>query len=182
MKHLSMILTVLMLGGCSLIPTERSSLIQQQQRESIAANTTANVVTAAKVNPPEVTITTTAKDGSKIEVKQPAQVTEQTDARTGAHEDSNSEASGTNKNSVSIPMFVKIIGSAIGLFMLLIIFWLIKRSSSAVNAAWTWVDSAIANKIQTTRTLASTTTEPGAIAAYKTMEAELENLRAETNK
>lgn len=149
------------LVGCgSLLPTEDRSLVKQESRESIAGQTTAGVVSAATVQPPDVTITTTAKDGTTVQVKQPAATETTTTANTTASETSDASASGEASQSTTIPMFVKLIGSAVGLGLLWLVFWLWRRTSKAVNAAFAAGDDLAARGIHSVRSLAATLTSP----------------------
>lgn len=166
-----------MLTGCGL--KEQHSTLDQKQRESIAETTTAKVLRETATVQPEVNVKTTAKDGSSTEVTIPAAATQKVEAETKASADSNSSASGSAAQSESFPMFVKLIGVGVGLLVLLLVWWLIRRSSKAADAAWVAADGMVASKIHNLRTHQTASTDPNVIAALKTQEAELQRLRAE---
>lgn len=169
------------LFGCSL-PTEHTSTLDQRQRENVAQRATSDFARSLEPLPTEVTIK--AKDGSTTTIKQPTP--EKTRATATAEENSNSEATGASLNSVTIPLFVKIIGIALGIGLLAAviggIIWYLRKSSAAVNAAWNWTDEAISNKLATIRALKGASTDPARIQALTESEAHLESLRADANK
>lgn len=171
------LMIVFAMSGCGL--KEQHSTLDQKQRESIAETTTAKVLRETATVQPEVNVKTTAKDGSSTEVTIPATATQKIEAETAATADSDSAASGNAAQSDSFPMFVKLIGVGVGLLILLLVWWLIRRSSKAVDAAWVAADGMVASKIHNLRTHQTASTDPNVIAALKTQEAELQRLRAE---
>lgn len=171
-----------MIGCAAMIPDERSSTLEQRQLESMAGETTTDVVTASKTTPPNVTIETTAKDGTTFKLTQPASTESTTTAATRAKEDSNLDASGTSIATVTIPLYVKLIGSAIGLFLLLTAGWLILRSSRAVRASWDVVDGTMGDVIHKVRTKAATTNDPALRTELIGMAADLERDRVNFHK
>jgi hypothetical protein len=132
--------------GCGL--KESRSLVQQEQRESIATGTTADVVRQTEVTPPPVRVTT--RDGTTIEM--PAASSSTTSASTTASESSDSAASGKATESSTYPLFVKLIGVAVGCFLLMGVAWAIRRQFKAVDLAFAAGDDLAAKMIHKVRT------------------------------
>lgn len=169
------------LCACSL-PTEHTSTLDQRQRENVAQEATSKFVQA--VQPSPVSVIVEGKDGSKTTITQPAPTS--TNASATTKEKSASEASGNWFDALTIPLFVKIIGIAIGIGLLAAvigcILWYLRKSSVAVNTAWSWMDEAITNRLNTVKALKGASTDPIRIQALTETEAHLESLRAEANK
>lgn len=163
-------------GGC--VPTEKRSTIEQTQRESVAGKANAEVLRETQVQPPPVTVTT--KDGTRVEM--PAAVTETVRAKTEASEVSDSAATGRAEDSETIPLFVKLIGGAVGLSMLLGVGWLLLRSSRALRAAYAVADDYLARGINRVRTMAQVETDPARANLLNSIVSGLEAERAEYNK
>jgi len=160
--------------GCGLIPTERESLVKQESRQSIAGATTADVVRETAVTPPEVTVET--RDGT-VTVRQPAAMRETTTAATTASETANAEATGTARDSVSIPAFVKIGGAAAALGLLWLVVWLWRRTSKLVDAAYAAGDELAARCIHAVRSLAMQATNPEERARLSALAGDMERDR-----
>lgn len=173
---------VFALSGCNLVPTEQSSTIEQKQRESIATSTTADVVRSTHMVPPEVTISTTAKDGTVMKVTQPAMIDEHVSASTSANESSDSSASGARSWSSSVPWGVQLILAAIGLSMVLGVGWVLLRSSRALKAAWSTADEFAARGIDKVRAMAQAETDPARSTLLNSIVAGLEKDRADLNR
>lgn len=165
-----------MAAGCGL--QERSSTLEQKQRENVSQSATSDFVQAVKPSP--VSITVPQKGADPIVITTPAAA--ETKAAASVGEESASTASGSGNDSVSFPLFVKIIGLAIGLALLGGLLWLARRSSAAVNAAWTQADDMIASRLKTVSALKGAATEPTKIAALAEEESRLNALRAEAAK
>lgn len=181
MRVLIVSIVTLLAVGCAAFPQEQRQLVTQEQRESIAAATTAEVVRQSRVEPPTSTIETTTKDGTTVKIAQPVAFTESVTAGTTARENSDTAASGVASWQQSVPLGVSLILLAIGLGLLLLIFWIVRRNSAAVNAAWKYGDEALKRRIDALRSRMSTATDPNVILALQSEEAQLERERAELN-
>lgn len=181
MRVLLIIAASIVLTGCMAFPQEQRQLVTQEQRESIAGATTADVVRHTRVEAPTSKIETTTKDGTTVKIEQPVAFSEDMAARTSASENSDSAASGVASWEQSIPLGAKLILLAIGVGLLLLIVWLIRRSSAAANAAWKYGDEALKRRIDALRSRMATATEPQVIMALQQEEAQLERERAELN-
>jgi cobalamin biosynthesis Mg chelatase CobN len=164
-------------GGCGM--QERSSTLEQRQREAVKGSTAAEFT--REVNPTPFKVTIPQGDG-----KPPATVEspppEKTTAKNENKEESESKASGTAEQSESFPFVIKLVIGVVGLAMLGGLIWLARRSSVAVNAAWNWVDDAIGSRIKTVNALRGAATDPVQIAALTAEESRLNALRAEAAK
>lgn len=162
------------LAGCGL--QERSSTLEQRQREQVDQASLAQLERSITPAPREIVIPTgngkeaiTIKDVPASSVK----------ARTENKEASNSSASGNSEDSETFPMFVKIIGLAVGMAALVGAFWLLRRSSVALDAAWQKTDKMIASRLKTISALKGEATDPAKVASYTAEESRLNALRAE---
>lgn len=177
MRLAALIASTALLHGCSLIPTESQSLVNQHQRDLTASKTTTDVVTAAKTSPPNVTITTTAKDGTITKIEQPVSTWAHTNAVTHTDESGNSDAAGSFDETVSIPLGVKLLMLAAGIAALIGILIWVRRASPAVRAATDMADGIIQDAIHRVRSQAMTTTDPAKTAELTTIAADLERDR-----
>lgn len=179
MKYLALLLIVL--SSCSL-PKETGSERQTSQLESNTAQTTTDVVTAAKSKPADLEITTTEKNGTVVKVTQPVQTTETTSAKTNSAEDRNLDMAAKSSWYSTIPMGVKLILLAVGAIGLLGVGWLVLRSSKAVRASWETVDGSMAGMIHKLRTKATTINDPTIRSELVGMSADLERDRVNFHK
>lgn len=170
-------LVIACLAGCGFVPSEKASTLEQKQRENVSQNATSEF--AQKVQPLPMTVTRHEKDGSTTIIEQP--VPSQTQAAATVAENSDSTAAGAAASTETIPMFVKLIGLAIGIGGLVwIIIWAVKAlktNSPAIAAAVNAVDSAIAAKIDTIRALKGASTDPVRIQALSDAEAHMQEAR-----
>lgn len=173
---------VVYMWGCGLTPTERTSMLDQTRRESVAESTTADVVTASKVVPPTVTITQTGKDGSTVKVETPAATRENTTARTTATTEADTNENASLIDSITIPLYVKVIGLAVGIGMFCAViggaFWWLRRSSLAVRAATDKADAIVAGAIHKVRSEAINAMPGAETARLVTIAADLERDRS----
>lgn len=170
---IGLIVVIVTLAGC-MVPTQYERSVQQerQQRESIAAATTTEVVRETKVNAPQVTV---SKDGLNISV--PASLEEKMTARTGASEDSDAAMSATMLWSEvrSIPLGVRLILLALGLGMI----WLVISRSRAVKAAARMADKKMRDAVHSIERRMARETNPETISALQDELTELQRQRAE---
>lgn len=186
-------LLVYVFKGCSMVPTEQSSTLSQKQRESVIGKATTDVVRATDTLPPNVTITTKAKDGTVVQIEQPTRQHSETTASTSAGESSDSSASGSSEWSIKVPMFVKVIGLAVGIGLFIGIIWFLRRNSAAIKKitdvadervaeAVSMADDAFSDMIHSVRSEAITTTEPAQVAKLTTIAADIERKRSNFHK
>lgn len=163
---------VVTMVGC--VPMERASTLEQKQRENVSQKATSEFASSVQPTPLRVHL----KDGTIIEQPVAAKVFGKAESK----ESSDSSASGNSEWIESIPLFVKLIGLAVGIAALCGAGWLVLRSSKAADAAWKWTDEAISNKVNTLKALAAASTDPAKVQAYQEAIAQAEGLRAEVNK
>lgn len=169
-----LILLVASFWGCGL--QERSSTLEQRQRESLDGSNQAAFVQSTKPDPLKIKI-------PQGEGKEPIEVQSGTPAETKAEskntQSSDSSAEGKGNDSASFPFFVKAlgVGAAVALFMLL--GWVALRGSTALKAAWREINDMIASRIRTVQSLKGAATDPTQIAALTAEENRLNGLRAE---
>lgn len=168
------VLAVLLLSGCGL--QERSSTLEQRQREQVSQSSASQF--AQSLTPPPSKVTIPQGDGKPPIVieNQPAA---ETTAKNENKEASNSSASGNSEDSETFPLFIKIIGLAVGIAALVGAVWLLRRSSVAVNAAWTQMDNMIGSRLKTISALKGEATDPARLASLTAEESRLNALRAE---
>lgn len=152
-----------LLSGCgSLIPHETKRDEATKTAGQIANKQTGNLDRQAQVTPP-ITVSKVG-EGATVNVTVPA-VPQSVKVETNGEIRSESNATDTAKESVSIPLFVKIIGLAVGVFALFgAVFWAIKAikngaAGAATAAALDLGDSVLAKSIQKMRLIQAGTTD-----------------------
>ncbi len=184
-KKSAMALCVLFLShmsGCALIPTEQKSVLEQRQRESVAGKTTTDVVTAAKISPPNVVVQAKGKDGLNVTITQPVQTSEETAAETTANEDSKSSASGSMLDETSIPLWFNLIMMGVAVVFLVIIVGWMRKKSRAFNAVVEQADGFMDGIVHRVRSEAITTTDPHVTAKLQGIAADIERDRVKFQK
>lgn len=173
------LLIVLMLPACSLlIPRETESRLKQQQRESIVGRATTEVVSQSKADLPVVEIET--RDGTKLRVQHGES---RTDSRTEADERAATSESLLDMSRESVPLFVKLIGGAVGLGLLaLVVFWVIRRikqgaAGAAAAAAFHTADQSIAAVLNGLKNQAMSEPDPAKALMLSTQISALEKSR-----
>lgn len=172
MKRIALALC-LVAGGC--VPYERSSTLEQRQRENVSQKALADFTVSAKPEPLSVIL----PDGTRIQ--QP--VASAIKAHVEQKESSNSEASGATEWSESIPLFAKLIGLGLGLALIAgVVFWIIKtvRQNPAVDAAWTGASDIISRKIEALKAAHAATDDPAKKATLQSAINQLHEAHAET--
>jgi len=181
MKYLPLVLLLLVLAGCSL-PQDRGSTIQQEQRESVAGNVTADLAdrTFSQPTPTKIEIPT-GKDGNVAKIEIPETRSENKSAVTSASETSDSAASGKASAYVSTPF---LLSAGIGLLLLAAACWLfymLFRKSMALRSAWKVGDEYLSHGIDSVRSMAQAETDPHKSALLNSIVGTLESKRAEFN-
>lgn len=175
---LAALMIALAVGGCSIFPTETSSRLKQEQRESIAGRTTADVVTQSKTKPPVVII----EDG-KVRVEVPVEHEERTHARTQASESADAAESLFERNASGLSLAVKLVIGAVGLGLLAaVVFWIIRKirqgaAGAAAAAAFKVADSGMANVINALQARVLTERDPATKEALLSELAAMEKAR-----
>ena len=168
------------ISGCSM--KERESTLNQTQRESVAGRGFADVIRELDQNPSDVTIETTAKDGTTVKVTQPVQNTQRTKSSAEVSENSDSSAKGSSHQSDSFPAWVAALGwCAVGVLVLGVI-WFIIHFTKSGRVAYEYGDAVLARKIQSTMSKLAATTNPEVMQALSTELAELQAERVELNR
>lgn len=155
------LLTVLLaVSGCS-IPTERSSTIEQEQRESVVGQATTDVVDRTLTEPTPTRVTVPTEEGPITVEVQPTEHRDR-EVSTAASEDSDSAASGASASSVSIPWGIQLILVAIGCFMLMGVVSVLLRNRAAKAAydVGTEYVTRMVNRVKS-KAMAEGTTEVG---------------------
>lgn len=168
--------SIVMQGGC--VPMERSSTLEQKQRENVGQKATSEFVKSTETPPIEVT--TENKDGTKTTVKTPG--TSRTTGKASVGEDSDSASSGAWAWSESVPLFVKLIGLAVGLGMLGGIIWFAVNRSAALKSAWAIGDEFLSKQVNRIKGEAMASTDPAHSAKMSAIAAEMEHDRTTFNK
>lgn len=155
MKRLITILALVLASGCaSLVPSERAQSAAVKATEALATQQS-------------LTIRRALDSGMErsLAVASNAPVTsaplhEQLEITSTTTTDAGSRSSDIGSSIVTIPLFVKLIGLAIGTLFLIIVIWLLRRSSVAVNAAWGAGDTALATLTDRIASIASQASDP----------------------
>lgn len=164
------------LAGC--VPMERTSTIDQRQRENVGQRATSEFASAVQPNPLNVTIPT--KDGPII-INQP--LPSSLRAKAAVSESSDSMAAGSSEWSEAVPLFAKIIGLALGLGLLaLVIFAIIRyvRQNPAVDAAWAEASKIGKTAIEKVTAAMHATEDPAKKAGLQTALNEMNAAHTET--
>lgn len=179
---------VFMLFGCSLVPTERASTLNQAQRETVVGKDTTNITRATETTPANLTITTKEKGGTEVKIEQPVQQKASAGVATNGSESSHSEAEGSSEWSIKIPLFAKIIGMVVGISMLIALVWFIWKAvtktkvGQALSGLAKVADDYLSRSIDHVRSLAQTETDPAKASTLNGIVAHMEKQRAEFNK
>lgn len=175
------LLVLLALQGCGFVPTERNTMLNQEHRESTVGKMNSDIVRESKTEPPTLTIQT-GEGESRVEVAMPVRNESTAAVGTDTEEKSKSDSASLWNDIVSIPLFVKLIGLAIGLASLYFVGkWLI-NASPAAKAGWSYGNEALARQINRLRDRATTEQDPKTLTEIQAAIASLEQERAELNK
>lgn len=174
------VLLVYVFKGCSAM--ERESTLNQKQLENNSGKTAADIANAAKITPPDMTITTTAKDGTKVQIVQPVASSSTSNASVNTDEKASFKASGTWEWAESMPAAVKWLIGAIAIGLLIAIVQYLRKNFVSVNKAVEWTDEEMAKGIHKVRNKVMTLTDPHQIAEMTTLAADLERDRTDFHK
>lgn len=170
-------LTTLWLAGCSLIPMKRQEQegIQASQQIATEHELTLRRVTEPVVQPPGL------PGKSNAGVREDLTVTDKAHAGSESHEQAHSWY------KQSFPLWVSLIGMAVGVGLLIFVFKWARRSSPAIDAAFRVGEQAaesaaneLSGVIRNLRTHAVTATDPSQQALLQTHISELEAARGRT--
>lgn len=167
-------IAVITMVGCSLIPTEKGG--ELKQRESVAGKGTADIARETKIEPSVVTAE--MSDGKQsIKIEAPAQ--QQATVTAAAEMEEKSKQTNEASWFQTIPMFVKLIGMAVGIGLLfLVLKWI---NSRFVNAAFSAGDALGAGMIHKVRSAAMAANGEEA-ARLSTLAGDMERERTEWHK
>lgn len=167
--YTAVVVCLLFVGGCA---TESRSLVEQQHREAMGLRSAAEYTTSARPDPMPAVELTTSKNGDQVLKVTPPAETAST-AKAEQFEDYASNATGAATKTVTLPTGTKLILLAVGVLLLLLVAWLIRRSSKAADAAWQWTDDALGAQINSVRDKLAEATDPARITVLRGIEAEL---------
>ena len=156
-------LIVATFAGCQL--QERKSTLEEREKVSYAAKTTADVVRESKAVPSPVQITANASGkGAVVNVAatQPSPGEETLSARTSGNEGGKTTQTAAFSDSATFPLWIAILGGAIGLILLVIALRMIWRSikNTGIGHGIALANDKLAQQIHGLRTQAAT--EPDA--------------------
>lgn len=179
----AVVVVLSILSGCGFVPHEQTSTLDQKQRENVSQKGIADFIRSTE--PAPFTATIPQGDG-----KPPITVTvppkQKVEGKAEASENSASENEGSKKDSDTIPLFVKLIGGAVGLAMLAAvvfgIIWFVRRSSAAANVAWKTGDEFIGRIINRFKTEAMASSDPVVSSRLTAAVADAERDRTVFNK
>lgn len=175
---------VLLLTGCAaMVPTERHQSQSVKTTENIAVETERTTQRQFSVVP-EAAIAI-ARDGTNsqvVSIPLGNSVTETftTTSRTGTGAGSKDSANGSFTST--IPLFVKLIGAAIGGFLILGVIYFARKSSAGVDAAYKVADQGFANLVGTLRTMATQSTNPEQLNVLNSLIAEVNDQRGKATR
>lgn len=191
------VLCVLMAGCTSpLTQSTRSEQASQHQASTGSSQAAVDIVDKTVTQPkpvpapPAVGTLTVSGENNKVEVTSPppvqptATAPDVRDTRVGVNSKSKGSTSDDWLASFDSATSLTIIGTAVGAILLALggyalfrLFKYIRTQSAAANAGWEWADDWFANKIQSLRTKAATSTDPVEMAKALAEIAELERSR-----
>lgn len=182
-----LITTILLLGGCiGGPPKERETTLEQRQLENSTSAIATDVTRETKTTQPEVKLSQTNRDGSRTEVIVPAASETKTSATVEAGERGSFNASGSYSWIESIPLYVKVIGLAIGIGLFVLVIgvpiYVLYKHSVAARATIDTLDHGIGAAIHRVKDFAAANKDDAQAITLKTIEAELINLRRERGK
>lgn len=176
--------TMLLVAGCgTLIPSEHKEQVAVRTAGELAATHSANVTKQSENVAPPMNLSISGKD-NKLDLKVESARTS-TKVEAADTQDSSGHDSAFGSSMHTIPLFVKLIGAAIGLGLLFfVIKWIVsylRKSSPAIDAAFQAGDELAAKWINEARHEAMATTDPNALAKLNARIAQMEADRGKFN-
>ncbi len=176
MRTLFPLVVLLCCLGCSSVLNNKKEQQSIQAAEKIAAASSVQVVRAAVEAPPvNVTGNTIAEGASLSVVTQPA--TNQTTVATQGSQSAGASENQAFASSSKLPLSIALVIGSVGLLLLVLAVWLIRRGSAAANAAYTATDTGLAGLIDLLHSHAAVSTDPEKTALLTGLRAEVEKLR-----
>lgn len=155
-------LSLVLLAGCSaLIPTEHKEQVAVQTAGELSAHQQDNLTKRSSLP----NLIASGKE-SKIEVTLPQGVSYQSEANASSTVASSGQDSAKGSTTSSIPLFVKIIGAAVGLGLLAaVVFWIVSSvragaAGAAASAAFNLADQHIAGSISSLESMIRISNDP----------------------
>jgi hypothetical protein len=170
MKLITLTLLIVLCSGCaSLVPNERKQSASVKAAETLNTESEKTIRRTLTIAPSIWTkLRKAGVEGGKQMASNPDYAS--TDAGPYVHEvlevnststtGAGSKDAATGSLAVSIPLGVKLILLAIGLGLLVLIIWIIRKQSAAVDAAFKVGDNGMAALISQLETWAQTSTNP----------------------
>lgn len=165
-------LVVLLFTGCGV--QEHSEQRTAREVTKVVADRDSEFLAHYAPQPQPTVVTTQSKDGSTTTTVTPPPPTVDIHAKEGARVNVNEKGWWTFSEEDSYPLFVKLIGLAVGLFMLGLLVWAWRKQSAAVDQAYQAADEALARQIKKRRERAQETTDTREIAHNAVSIADLE--------
>ena len=167
MRH-AVLFSVLFLAGCSAFQEHQEQRTVQETSKIIASH-------ERDVNerylPTVVETETDPKTGiTKTKVSPPAEIHTADSVNVNA----NQKSFWDDMSAYSYPFFVKLIGLALGLFLLGLLVWAWRKQSAAVDQAYQLADEALARQIRKRRERAQESTDPMEVTHHSVSIADLE--------
>lgn len=171
-KLISGVLLLLALAGCSLLPVDKSRSESVRATEALAVESEKTIQRVLEVSPVQAMPAPHKGDAAAATpMREEVRVTSRTVTGAG------SRSSAAGMSSVSVPLAVKLILLAVGLGLLWLVIWLWRRTSPAVEAAFSAGDRAVAGAIERLEMLARQTTNPEDLTKINAQLAALEKDR-----
>ena len=175
MKNYKILLLCLALSSCSLLPKEstdkatgKAAAIIESNRDKSFSQETKGIPLAAKLS----------FGTNQLELYP-------FESKTEVKEKSNIDASSIQKNDisslVSIPLGVKLILIALGIFAVVFAFRYVRKQSAAIDAAWSAGDKILANIIHQKEEQARSSTDASTLAGLNAEISSLEKQRGKFN-
>lgn len=180
MRHkLVLPLAICLAAGCA---QEQKSTLEQTQRETITEHATTEIVRDVTTAPAPVTIEVPDRSGELTRIQIPPVVKDNTTVTTAAGADSNSSASGKRVDEATWPFYIKLIGVASGLALLLGVGWLALsffRIRGAWNTGWDWFNERATAHINRIRDAAIREKDDRVVSLLRELESDAKDLHTE---
>lgn len=172
---------VLVVTGCSLLPADKTKSEAVKSSENTSANHDLTIRRALEVGPERGL--RVAREGEVASHQLPAEtpMRETLEIHSVASQSASANDAAAGNSSVTIPLFVKVIGLGVGIAVLTgaILFALKSAKGTAFGQGLQLADEALARAIQRKRQVAATTTDSSKQAE---IHAELAQLEADRGK
>lgn len=181
---LAILIFAVLITGCQL--QERKSTLEEREKVSYAAKTTADVVRESKAVPSPVQITATASGkGAVINVaaSQPSPGEETLTAHTSGNEGGKTSQSAAYSDSATFPVWIAWLGAAVALILTVIGLRMAWRSikNTGIGQGISLANAKLASQIHSLRTQAATEPDAQVRADLMAHAGDLERTKGDLN-